>query len=66
MTTISRQSSVKSQPPDLRDNRDTKSAAPDNKAQGVLEPITKLKYTDLVYLLNILKLQAAKKNDNLA
>jgi hypothetical protein len=32
----------------------------------VLEPIAKLKYTDLVYLLNILKLQAAKKSDNLA
>lgn len=32
----------------------------------MLEPITKLKYTDLVYLLNILKLQAAKRNDNLA
>lgn len=33
---------------------------------NVLEPIAKLKYTDLVYLLNILKLQAAKKSDNLA
>jgi len=31
----------------------------------VLEPITKLKYTDLVYLLNILKLQAAKKSEKL-
>ena len=34
--------------------------------QDVLEPLTKLKYTDLVYLLNILKLQAAKKNDQLS
>lgn len=32
----------------------------------VLEPLTRLKYTDLVYLLNILKLQAAKKSDKLS
>ena len=33
-----------------------------SKSLDVLEPITKLKYTDLVYLLNILKLQAAKRS----
>ena len=37
-----------------------------NETFKILDPLTRLKYTDLVYLLNILKLQAAKKSDSLA
>jgi hypothetical protein len=56
---LTRQSSVKGMRPPTADKTVAEKA--DKKEE--LEPLTRLKHTDLVYLLNILKLQAAKRNN---